>query len=126
MQTLRHAMRATVICGALALTPFAVAPAAMAQEMHDGIWRVATQPITGPCSKSFEFSLAVEDGQISYSGIWPVDASGSVTPIGVIEISVVRGGETLSAKGVVRGDMASGKWVSPVKNCTGSWTAKKA
>jgi len=126
MQILRHAMRATVICGALAFTQSAMAPAAVAQEIHDGIWRVATQPITGPCSKSFEFSLAVEGGQISYSGIWPVDASGSVTPIGVIEINVVRGKETVAAKGVVRGDTASGKWVSPVKNCTGSWTARKA
>lgn len=126
MQILGHAMRATVICGALAFTQSAFVPAAMAQEMHDGIWHVATQPITGPCSKSFEFSLAVEDGQISYSGIWPVDASGSVTSVGVIRINLVRGEETVAAKGVVRGDTASGKWVSPVKNCTGSWTAKRA
>jgi len=121
MRILRHAMRATVICGALAFTP-----AAMAQEVHDGIWRVATQPISGPCSEILEFSLAVEDGRISYSGIWPVNASGSVTPVGVIKISVVRGAETVSAKGVVRGDTASGRWVSPVKNCSGSWTAHKA
>ena len=121
MQILRHAMRATVICGARAFTP-----AAIAQEVHDGIWRVATQPITGPCSEILEFSLAVEDGQIRYSGIWPVNASGSVTTVGVIRINVVRGAETVSAKGVVRGDTASGKWVSPVKNCTGSWTATKA
>ncbi len=125
MKTLRRATRAVVICGALALTQSAIVPAATAQEVHDGIWRVATQPITGPCSKSFEFNLAVEDGQISYAGIWPVDASGSVNPVGVIEISIIRGQETLSAKGMVRGDVASGKWVSPVKNCTGSWIARK-
>lgn len=119
-------MRATAICGALAFTTSAMAPAAMAQEVHDGIWRVATQPIAGPCSESLEFSLAVEDGRISYSGFFPVDASGSVTTVGVIRISVVRGSETVSAKGVVRGDTASGKWVSPSKKCSGSWTATKA
>lgn len=119
-------MRATAICGALAFAPVAITSPAAAQQIHDGIWRVAAEPATGPCSKRLEFSLAVEDGQIRYSGVWPVDASGSVTTVGVIRINVARSGETVTAKGVVRGDTASGKWVSPEKNCTGSWTATKA
>ncbi|WAC27455.1 hypothetical protein [Ancylobacter sp. SL191] len=129
MTTLKHALGGAAI-GAMLL----VAPA-MAQNTtasadigrHDGIWQVATEPATGPCSKRLEFTLAVEDGQISYGGMLPVaEASGSVNPLGAIVIRVVRGDETVDATGLVRGDTASGQWVSPVKNCTGSWVARKA
>lgn len=131
MTTLRHAVAAAAVCGALAVLLVAAGTDLNAAEptdatLHDGIWQVATEPATGPCSKRMAFKLAVEDGRISYAGIWPVDASGSVDPVGLITIKVVRGGETLSAKGLVRGDTASGDWVSPEKNCTGSWVARKA
>jgi hypothetical protein len=124
MGTLDQAACGAALCGAL-LVPAAAQEAADVA-LHDGIWQVATEPVSGPCSKRFEFKLSVDDGRISYAGIWPVDASGSVNALGVIEILVVRGEETVAAKGVVRGDTASGKWVSPVKNCMGSWVARKA
>lgn len=129
MKTLNHGWKLAT-CGA-ALWGALLIPPATAQEMaalslHDGIWEVSAEPISGPCDKRLEFKLAVEDGQISYAGAWPVDASGSVSPLGAITIRVVRGNETLSAKGVVRGDVATGKWQSPVKNCTGSFVARRA
>lgn len=128
MITLKNALGGAAIWGALLVPPVT------AQEMdtadvsrHDGIWQVATEPATGPCSKRMEFKLSVEDGQISYGGMIPVaEASGSVNPLGAIVIRVVRGDETVDATGLVRGDTASGQWVSPVKNCTGSWVARKA
>ncbi|WP_428029037.1 hypothetical protein [Ancylobacter sp.] len=129
MKTLNHGWKRAT-CGA-ALWGALLIPPATAQELtelslHDGIWEVSTQPISGPCDKRLDFKLSVEHGRVTYAGSWPVDASGSVSPLGAITIRVVRGGETLSAKGVVRGDVATGKWESPVKNCTGSWVARKA
>ncbi|QFR34784.1 hypothetical protein [Ancylobacter sp. TS-1] len=115
------------LCGALAWGALASSlPARSAEGLHDGIWRVAAEPATGPCSQRHEFSLSVEEGRIRYSGYWPVEASGSVTALGVIRIRVVRGEETLAAKGLVRGETASGEWVSPGKNCTGSWVARRS
>ncbi len=125
MRTLRYASGVAAVCGALLASPLSAQPE-LAQNAHDGLWRVATEPATGPCSKRLEFNLSVEGGQITYAGIMPVDASGSVDPLGVIEIRVVRGDETVAAKGLVRGDVASGEWVSPAKNCTGSWVARRA
>lgn len=125
MRTLRYASGVAAVCGALLASPLSAQPE-LAQNTHDGLWRVATEPATGPCSKRLEFNLSVEGGQITYAGIMPVDASGSVDPLGVIEIRVVRGDETVAAKGLVRGDVASGEWVSPAKNCTGSWVARRA
>lgn len=125
MRTLRYASGVAAVCGALLASPLSAQPE-LAQNAHDGLWRVATEPATGPCSKRLEFNLSVEGGQIAYAGIMPVDASGSVDPLGVIEIRVVRGDETVAAKGLVRGDVASGEWVSPAKNCTGSWVARRA
>ena len=127
MTALKHALAAAAICGTLAVPPVAAESNGAADiAAHDGIWQVATEPVSGPCSKRLEFKLAVADGRISYAGIWPVDASGSVNPLGLITIRVVRGEETMSAKGLVRGDVASGDWESPAKNCTGSWVARKA
>lgn len=128
MITLKHALGGAAIGAMLVLPVMAQDTTASADiGRHDGIWQVATEPATGPCSKRMEFKLAVEDGQISYGGMIPVaEASGSVNPLGAIVIRVVRGDETVDATGLVRGDTASGQWVSPVKNCTGSWVARKA
>ncbi len=125
MRTLIYASGVAAVCGALLASPLS-AQQELAQTAHDGVWRVATEPASGPCSKRLEFSLSVDAGQISYAGMMPVDASGSVNPLGVIEIRVVRGDETVAAKGLVRGDVASGEWVSPAKNCSGSWVARRS
>ncbi|MCJ8143613.1 hypothetical protein MKI84_11875 [Ancylobacter sp. A5.8] len=124
MRTLMYACGVAAVCGALLASPLS-ARQELALNMHDGLWQVATEPATGPCSKKLEFKLSVDAGQISYAGLMPVNASGSVDPLGVIEIRVVRGDETVAAKGLVRGDVASGEWVSPAKNCTGSWVARR-
>ena len=129
MVMLKYALGGAAIWGALLVPPVAAQETNAAADVgrHDGIWDVATEPATGPCSKRLEFKLSVEDGQISYGGMIPVaKASGSVNPVGVIVIRVVRGDETVDATGLVRGDTATGEWVSPVKNCTGSWVARKA
>ncbi|MBS9479094.1 hypothetical protein [Ancylobacter radicis] len=129
MITLNHALAGAAMLGALLVLPVTAQEthATVDIGLHDGVWQVAAEPATGPCSKRHEFKLSVEDGQISYGGLIPLaEASGSVNPLGVIEIQVVRGEETLAATGLVRGDTASGRWTSPVKNCTGSWVARKA
>lgn len=129
MKTLNHGWKRAT-CGA-ALWGTLLIPPATAQELtelslHDGIWDVSTEPLSGPCEKRLEFRLSVEDGLISYAGAWPVDASGTVSALGIIQMRLVHGDETVAARGVVRGDMASGKWTSPEKSCAGSWVAHKA
>ena len=126
MKTLDHGWKLAT-CGA-ALWGALLAVPATAQELslHDGIWQVSAEPVSGPCDKRLDFRLAVEDGQISYGGMWPVNATGTVSALGRIEIRVVRGSDTLSARGVVRGDVATGKWQSAEKNCSGSFVARRA
>ncbi|WP_371345062.1 hypothetical protein [Ancylobacter sp. IITR112] len=129
MTTLDHRWRGAVcgaaLCGALLIAP-ATAQPTLEPGPHDGIWRVSAEPVSGPCDKRLEFRLAVEEGQISYAGPWPVEASGSVSALGLIDLRVMRGAETVSARGVVRGDVATGKWESPAKNCSGSFVARRA
>lgn len=126
MKTLTHGWQLAT-CGAALWGALLVVPAA-AQELslHDGIWEVSAEPVSGPCDKRLDFRLAVEDGQISYGGLWPVDATGTVSALGRIDIRVVRGGDTLSARGMVRGNVAIGKWQSAEKNCSGSFVARRA
>ncbi|WP_425106318.1 hypothetical protein [Ancylobacter sp.] len=129
MKTLTHGWKSAT-CGA-ALWGALLMPPAMAQQatelsLHDGLWDVSAEPVSGPCDKRLDFRLAVEGGQIRYGGLWPVDATGTVSALGRIEIRVVRGEDTLSARGVVRGDVATGKWQSAEKNCSGSFVARRA
>lgn len=129
MKTLTHgwtlATCGAALGGALLMTP-ATAQELSALSLHDGIWQVSAEPVSGPCDKRLDFRLAVEDGQISYGGLWPVNATGTVSALGRIDIRVERGGDTLSARGMVRGDVATGKWQSAEKNCSGSFVARRA
>ncbi|MPT25290.1 MAG: hypothetical protein E2577_21300, partial [Starkeya sp.] len=84
MRTLDHGWRRAT-CGA-ALWGMLLAVPATAQQvtelsLHDGIWEVSAEPVSGPCDKRLDFRLAVEDGEISYGGMWPVDATGTVSEI---------------------------------------------
>lgn len=126
MKTLTHGWQLAT-CGAALWGALLVVPAAAQKlSLHDGIWEVSAEPVSGPCDKRLDFRLAVEDGQISYGGLWPVDATGTVSALGRIDIRVVRGGDTLSARGMVRGNVAIGKWQSAEKNCSGSFVARRA
>lgn len=126
MKTLDHGWNLATCGAALWWALLAVPATAQELSLHDGIWQVSAEPVSGPCDKRLDFRLAVEDGEISYGGLWPVNATGSVSPLGRIEIRVVRGSDTLSARGVVRGDVATGKWQSAEKNCSGSFVARRA
>ncbi len=95
-------------------------------DVFDGTWTVATRPDTGGCRRPMEFDLVIEDGAISYGGLWRVDASGTVEPTGAIRLRLQRGDETVTAEGRAAGDKATGRWTSLTRNCTGSWVARRS
>lgn len=107
-----------------ALLAFA-APAGAASR-HDGTWKIVTSAEDGTCATNYDFKLKVKDGKVTYAGFWPVKATGGISRVGVVNMTLAHGHQRVIAKGLVEGDAASGDWTSPKPKCSGSWFAKRA
>ncbi|MDQ0506498.1 hypothetical protein [Xanthobacter agilis] len=112
----------------LALVAASLAPAATAgaASRHDGIWSITTSAEEGRCDTNFDFKLRVKDGKVTYAGFWPVTATGGISKLGVVNMTLVHGRRRVIAKGLAEGNAASGKWTSPQPKCSGAWFAKRA
>lgn len=119
MSPLPKALAILATCAALA------APAA-AGSRHDGLWSVTTSVEDGRCDTNFDFKLRVRDGKVTDAGFWPGKASGGISRLGIMRMTLAHGRERVEAKGLVEGDAASGDWTSPKPKCSGSWFAKRA
>ncbi|MFG1374847.1 hypothetical protein V5F32_21925 [Xanthobacter oligotrophicus] len=110
------------------LTAAAVGPArADNAKRFDGHWVVRTSAESGSCGKNYDFKLAVKNGTVTYAGFWPVKATGGISKLGVVRMTLAHGQQKVTAKGLAEGDQASGDWTSPHHpNCSGSWFAKRA
>ncbi|MFG1375374.1 hypothetical protein [Xanthobacter autotrophicus] len=92
----------------------------------DGSWVVRTSAEEGKCNKNFDFKLAVKNGKVTYAGFWPVKATGGISKLGVVRMTVAHGQRKVTATGLAEGDQASGDWSSPQPKCNGSWLARRA
>lgn len=117
----------TTLCSllGLALACTSALPAAAASR-HDGTWRVHTEAENGACKTNFDFKVSVKNGKVAYAGMWPVKATGGISKIGLVNMTLAHGGQKVVAKGLAQGDAASGDWTSPQPKCSGSWFAKRA
>ncbi|MFG1478554.1 hypothetical protein V5F53_07775 [Xanthobacter sp. V4C-4] len=109
----------------LAASVALAAPAAAASR-HDGTWSITTSAEDGACATNFDFKLKVRDGKVTYAGFWPVKATGGISRLGVVRMTLAHGRQRVLATGRVEGDAASGDWTSPQPKCSGSWFAKRA
>lgn len=101
------------------------APAGAASR-HDGLWAITTSAEEGRCATNFDFKLKVKDGKVTYAGFWPVKATGGISKLGLVKMTLAHGQQRVTAMGRVDGDTASGDWTSPQPKCAGAWFAKRA
>lgn len=113
---------------ALLATMTTIAPSrADTAKRFDGHWMVRTSAETGSCGKNYDFKLAVKNGKVAYAGYWPVKATGGISSLGVVRMTLAHGQQKVTAKGLAEGDQASGDWSSPHHpHCSGSWFARRA
>lgn len=113
----------------LAIATLAVVAAVPARadnaRRFDGNWSVRTSAEEGNCNKNFDFKLAVKGGKVAYAGFWPVKASGGISQLGVVKMTLAHGSHKVAATGLAEGDQASGDWSSPHPRCNGSWFARR-
>jgi hypothetical protein len=110
-----------ILVFAAALSAIAMAPA-LAQTEYDGRWSVRVVAQTETCSDNFSIALNVDDGRITYGGIF-ARANGNVSDSGNLNVRVSSGGNVVKAAGALEERTGSGTWNSP--SCEGVWTAVK-
>ena len=61
-----------------------------------------------------------------FAGKFRAEATGRISPQGALNVSFSRKGDVAHATGALRGTAGSGNWTSPTKDCSGTWSARKA
>ena len=102
------------------VTMLAAGTAAKAQSVFDGLWSVQIVAQAGACgSGSVTYSVMIVGGVVQYAGA----IAGRVDRQGDIRVSIASGAGRANATGRLSGINGSGRWVSPIRGCSGYWTA---
>ncbi len=110
---------------AAAFSSAAVVSAPALASQHDGTWAVSLVTKAGDCDPSVRSRIEVRQGRVDENLI-VARIVGGVNSNGAVSLQVLRGSDSLNARGRISGAVATGSWSSPSKNCSGSWSAVKA
>jgi hypothetical protein len=108
----------TLIGGAMA------APAAK----HDGTWSVRMVTDSGICERSYNYSIAIDNGNVRYlpaPGDSPTTVSGQIGPNGAVDLDIRRSIAKVDANGRLNAKSGSGTWQLAMLGCSGRWVAQK-
>jgi hypothetical protein len=124
-------MRRFISTGLFAASLLALAGAgrpALAAE-HDGNWSVLIITEKGDCDRGYRYAVAVADGQVSYRGdAAGITMSGTVTPAGVVKVSIRLGDKGADGTGRLSANDGTGTWHGAGANgasCEGRWEAER-
>jgi hypothetical protein len=112
-----YSVAASVACFNLTTTPTKALPA------YDGLWSVSIVTEKGDCDRGYRYPIRITRGVLSNAGDNAFTIAGSVSPTGVIRVSVSHGNSSASGLGRLAGDIGSGSWNGG--SCSGTWTAER-
>lgn len=95
---------------------------------HNGTWSVQMVTDSGICDRSYNYSIAIEDGNVRYllqPGDSPTTVSGRVAPDGAVDLDIRRSIAKVDANGRLNAKSGSGTWQLGMLGCSGRWTAQK-
>jgi hypothetical protein len=101
---------------------------AASSERLDGTWSVQMVTDSGICDRSYNYSIAIENGNVRYilaPGDSPTTVSGRVGPDGAVNLDIRRSIAKVDASGRLSDKSGSGTWKLGMLGCTGRWTAQK-
>ena len=117
-------MKSIFLSALLAFAHVASPVAALAGGSYDGQWAVQLVTEKGACDRSLSWDVAVAGNRIADGGGF-AQTTGAVDPHGRVTLSVMQGGDRVSASGKLSGVAGSGAWSSPTRACSGRWRASK-
>ncbi|MEX0953812.1 MAG: hypothetical protein WDZ83_01215 [Rhizobiaceae bacterium] len=110
---------------AIASAILAGTQASQASPPFDGRWTVTVSAEGENCSSRRGVPINVAAGQVRYAGLFGVKAEGRVRPDGDLTIRFAHRKDVVKATGALEGNSGSGSWVSPTRDCSGTWVARK-
>ena len=125
MQNIMPIRKPASLLGVLTLAAAAFVPQSQAAPSFDGKWTVSIAVENGAC-KGRTVPIQVADGRVRYAGAFRAEATGRVSPKGALNVSFSRKGDVAHATGALAGAAGRGNWTSPTKDCSGTWSARKA
>ena len=115
----------------LAAALIGIASAAHAQgggtmrQNHDGIYAVNIVTRQGSCDRNYHWMIAVSGGRVSSAGDTLMEASGKISPRGIVALAFERFGQVATVKGKLARGAGSGTWSSTTMQCAGFWRANR-
>ena len=114
---MRNMLLAVALLGALAPIPAVAAD-------HDGNWKVTIVTEKGGCDRAYGYEVAVSQGQLRYvGGNGGFNFTGSVSPSGVVKVSVSSGSKRADGSGHLAANGGHGTWRG--QECAGYWEAER-
>jgi phage tail sheath gpL-like len=123
---MRSILKTAAVAALLAGVAFAGKPSA-ASAVHDGAWSVLIITEKGDCDRAYRYALKVADGQVRYDGNASVNMAGTVTPTGVVQVSIKMGGKGANGSGHLTASNGVGTWhgIGGTNACSGRWEAER-
>lgn len=112
----------------LAALPAGAVMASSGTTVHNGTWSVQMVTDSGLCERSYNYSIAIEDGNVRYilaPGDSPTTVKGEVQANGSVDLDIYRSIAKVDATGRLDGRSGSGTWKLNMLGCSGRWTAQK-
>lgn len=95
---------------------------------HDGTWSVRMVTDAGVCDSTYNYSIAIENGNVRYlqaPGDSPTTVSGRIASDGAVALDIRRSIAKVDAEGRLNGKSGSGTWKLGMLGCAGRWNAQK-
>ena len=124
---MRPIVTLSVLAALLSGPAMAANPPAALAAVQDGNWSVLIITEKGDCDRAYRYSVAVSNGQVRYDGDAAVKLSGTVTPSGVVRVSLMLGDKGASGTGRLSASSGNGIWrgVGSSTTCAGRWEAER-
>ena len=124
---MRPIVTLSVLAALLSGLAMAANPPAALAAVQDGNWSVLIITEKGDCDRAYRYSVAVSNGKVRYDGDAAVKLSGTVTPSGVVKVSLMLGDKGASGTGRLAASAGAGSWRGTGSNttCAGRWEAER-
>jgi hypothetical protein len=94
---------------------------------QDGTWSVLIITEKGDCDRGYRYEVRVANGHVSYAGDASLDMNGTITPSGLVKVSLRLGSKGADGVGHLSGQSGAGTWhgASGNSSCAGRWEAER-
>jgi hypothetical protein len=91
---------------------------------YDGRWSVSLVTRSGACD-SYRWSIGIDQGKVTDVEGTVGSSIGGINAKDKVKITLSRGSDRLVVQGTAANGTGYGDWLSPTRQCSGTWDARK-